>query len=214
MVDRRPAPAGGWVLRDKVNIMSITLQIEGRRTYIIGNTYPIRDRIKALGAHWDGDRRAWWTSKRAEAEQLVAQLNEQPPEQPAAQNDSGSKAPRDGENSVVAGRATYKGKTYYVAGRAERGRTHYDDGVRALQTQDGAKFLLYFRDGSSQFWASRAEVQIVKSYDRPQTIAGLRRFMEQQKTAEANGEETCWACRKHCTCGTSFCHHHHDGCDV
>ena len=45
-----------------------------------------------------------------------------------------------------------------------------------MQTQDGAKILLYFRDGSAQFWAPRAGVEVVKRYDRPQTIRGLQEF--------------------------------------
>lgn len=186
----------------------ITIQTEGRRTYLIGDTYPIRDQIRAIGAHWDADRKAWWTAKREAAEQLITSAA---PAQTAA---PASKTPRDGLDSVVAGRAMYKGKTYYVAGRIERGNTHYDDCVRAVQTQDGAKALLYFRDGSSQFWAARDQIQVTKSYDRPQTIRGLREYAEKIKGAEASGEETCWACRKYCTCGTSFCSHHHDGCDV
>jgi hypothetical protein len=149
--------------------MTISVQVEGRRAYIVGNTYPVRDAIRAAGAHWDGERKAWWTGKKEEAEQLIARLNQSA----AAQ----SKTPRDGLNSVVAGRAEYKGKTYYIAGRVNRG----DDSVSAVTTQDGAKILLYFRDGSSQFWAARAEVSIVKHYDRPQTIRDLKEYAERAK---------------------------------
>lgn len=195
-------------------MMSIQIQTEGRRHYITGNTYPVRDQIRSIGAHWDVVRKAWWTGKREDAEQLVAQLNQQKPATAPAPSNGGRKTPRDGMDSVVAGRATYKGKTYYLAGRTVRGRTHWDDGVDVVQTKDGAKVLLYFRDGSSQFWADRSQVQIVKSYDRPQSIAGLKRYAEEAKQARENGEDKCWACRKHCTCGRGFCHHHHDGCDV
>jgi len=48
--------------------------------------------------------------------------------------------------------------------------------VCPVQTQDGAKVLLYFRDGSSQFWADRAAIRTIKSYDRPQTIRGLQEY--------------------------------------
>ena len=160
--------------------MSISIQTEGRRNYIVGNTYAVRDQFRAIGAHWDAGRKMWWTAKRDEAEALVAKLAAAP----ATQSNGASKTPRDGLDSVVAGRAEYRGKTYYVAGRVERGRTRYDD-VRAVQTQDGAKVLLYFRDGSAQFWAERAAVQVVKSYDRPQTIRGLQEFAAEHKAERA-----------------------------
>jgi len=164
--------------------MSIQIQTEGRRNYITGNTYAVRDQIRAIGAHWDAERKAWWTAKREEAERLVAQLSAAP-QASTPQRGSESRAPRDGLDSVVAGRVEYKGKTYYLAGRTERGHTSYDDRVRAVQTQDGAKYLLYFRDGSSQFWAAASEVKLVKGYDRPQTISGLKRFAERAKSAAA-----------------------------
>lgn len=167
--------------------MSISLISEGRRIYIGGNTYPHRDAIRAIGAHWDGERKMWWTSKREEAEALVAKLADAP------QSDNTSKAPRDGESSIVAGRATYKGKSYYIAGRVDRGRTMYDDSVRAVETRDGAKVLLYFRDGSSQFWASLSEVSISKIYDRPQSIAALKEFAEEAKQGFP-GRQTCYMC--------------------
>lgn len=164
--------------------MTISIQTEGRRTYITGNTYHVRDRIRALGAHWDAARKMWWTGKREEAETLVAQLTQSQPAQ-----SSGSKTPRDGVDSVVAGRVEHKGKTYYLAGRQIHGRTHWDDGVEPVTTSDGAKYLLYFRDGASQFWAPRGEVRIVKAYDRPQTIRRLQKFAEEAKAAQAAGAD-------------------------
>lgn len=158
----------------------ISIHIEGRRTYITGNTYPVRDRIRAIGAKWDATRQAWWTGKRAEAEALVAELNETAPAE--ERSSDASNAPRDGLDSVVAGRAEYKGKTYYVAGRIDRGRTHWDDEVVPVTTRDGAKVLLYFRDGSRQFWAPREAVRFQRGYSRPQTIRSLRDYAERAKT--------------------------------
>lgn len=172
--------------------MSITIQTEGRRTYIAGNTYPHRDAIRDIGAHWDAARKMWWTAKRAAAERLAAQIN-QAPQSTAQPQSSSSKTPRDGLDSVVAGRVEYKGKTYYLAGRTEHGRTHWDDRVRAVQTQDGAKYLLYFRDGSSQFWAPRDQVSLIKSYDRPQTIRHLKEFATRAKDGSAGTCDECGA---------------------
>jgi hypothetical protein len=32
----------------------------GRRSYILGNTYTVRDHLKSEGARWDPDEHAWW----------------------------------------------------------------------------------------------------------------------------------------------------------
>lgn len=45
-----------------------------RTVAITGNTYPVRDQIKALGGRWNADRKAWVVpaAKAAEARQIVA----------------------------------------------------------------------------------------------------------------------------------------------
>lgn len=53
---------------------SIALETRGRRTYITGNTYPLRSAIKAAGCRWDADAQAWWTGKRETAEALVSDV--------------------------------------------------------------------------------------------------------------------------------------------
>lgn len=183
----------------------ITLEAQGRRIYVRGNTFPIKDSLRAVGAKWDPEAKAWWagSGKRGDLEALVAKIGTRSAE-------GEREAPGDG--ATVAGRATYKGKTYYVAGRLERGRTHYEDRVRSIESRDGSRVLLHFRDGSRSFWAARAEVDVQRRYERPTTIRGLRRFAEQRR-AEERGEAKCPVCAKHCTCGTSFCHHHYDGCE-
>lgn len=42
---------------------------------ITGNTYPVKDQLKALGATWDADRKAWMVpqDKAEMARQIVAQ---------------------------------------------------------------------------------------------------------------------------------------------
>lgn len=76
-----------------------------------------------------------------------------------------------GEDAVVAGRVMYQGRAYYALGRVVRGRTQWDDTVEPIATRDGAMVLVAFRDGSRSFWAARSEVQVVKTYARPTTIA-------------------------------------------
>jgi uncharacterized repeat protein (TIGR03803 family) len=43
--------------------MAIALQTEATRIYLVGDTFAAKDRIKAIGGHWDPDRRAWWIGK-------------------------------------------------------------------------------------------------------------------------------------------------------
>jgi uncharacterized protein YbjT (DUF2867 family) len=168
--------------------MAITMQAEGRRIYLLGDTYAVRERLREAGAHWDAERKAWWIG--SQGREAMERIVQSAPAATPAAGQQASQAPRDGEKSVVAGRATYKGRTYYVAGRAIRGRTRYDDGVEIVGTRDGVKVLLYSRDGTMQFWAAREAVQMEKRYDRPQTIAGLRDFARQAKQRrELTGED-------------------------
>src|SRR5690606_32068869 len=139
----------------KEHEMTITIQSEGRRHYLVGNTFPIKDSIRSAGCKWDGVRKAWWTGKLETAEQLLASLKASP-----AEGSSETKKDAPGEEAIVAGRAKYKGKTYYLAGREVRGRTVYDTTVDAVTSRDGSKRLLISRDGSLQFWASSSEVTV------------------------------------------------------
>lgn len=189
----------------------ITIDQQGRRFYLRGNTYPIKDQLRAAGCKWDADAKSWYTSKRELAEQLAGQ-SQAPGPQDAPSGQSDREAP--GEDAIVAARATYKGKTYYVAGRVDRGRTHWDDRVSAVTTRDGAKVLLYSRDGKLQFWAASELVSITKSYDKPQTIDKLRRFAEKAKEARAQGNEDgiangqryeCEECGEYVTRGQGSC---------
>lgn len=53
---------------------AITLETSGRRIYARGNTYPLREQLRDMGGHWDGEAKAWWvgSGKRAQLEKLVA----------------------------------------------------------------------------------------------------------------------------------------------
>jgi hypothetical protein len=194
--------------------MTITIDQQGRRFYLRGNTFSIKDRLRSAGCKWDPDAKCWYTGKRELADQFVSQF--QADKAPDATN--GPSATSDcqapGDDAIVAARATYKGHTYYVAGRVDRGRTHWDDRVSAVTTRDGVKTMLYSRDGKLQFWAACDLVSVTKSYDKPQTIGKLRRFAEQAKEARAQGNEDgiaegqryeCKECGEHVTRGQGSC---------
>lgn len=129
----------------------IKIERTGRRSYIIGNTYAIKDALKAAGAHWDGERRAWWLGDDTAAKSLVERCGKAACEPktaaPAAQGLT--------EDSKIAGKATYKGRPYLLlwSGRTSRG--------------EAAK--LAFADGSKTFWADASEVEVTKTYERHET---------------------------------------------
>lgn len=167
---------------------TITIQTEGRRTYITGDTYPHRDSLRSAGAHWDGDRRAWWLGDAKRAAALAEQLG-------GTGADSGDrKGP--GTSAIVAGRGEYKGKTYYLAGRSGR-----DGDVRVIETRDGGKVLLYARDGSFQFWADRDAVSIVKIYASAAKISALRNYAARMKSRRDSGDDSCQTCERNFASG-------------
>lgn len=123
--------------------MCIQIQKDGRRFYLVGNTFAIKDKLRAAGAHWDGDRKAWWTSKIDVAEQFTSGSSGEVPSRPEGDTLT--------EDSKIAGKATYKGKQYILVWEGE--------------TKRGRACKLAFADGSKVFWAEASEVQIVKRYE-------------------------------------------------
>lgn len=144
--------------------MTITIESRGRRHYLVGNTFAIKDRLRAAGFHFDGDNRAWWTSKRELTESLAGSA-------PAVQ-------PRDdarGLDTDVIGRAEYKGRSYYV--------------IWEGQTQRGYAAKLVFRDGSKTFWANGGEYQITKRYQNKKTIKDLQEYAQAAREGRDLAEE-------------------------
>jgi hypothetical protein len=159
----------------------ILVEKQGRRHYIVGNTYPIKDKLRDAGCKWDSDRRAWYTGKADRAQYIVDNLGSAVASQPAPAKRDDSDAP--GRDAKVAGKGKYNGRTYYIAGRVDRGRTHWDDSVEAVTSRDGSRMLLLFRDGSRKFWAARDAVQVIKTYQRPQTVGRLQDLAEEYRQA-------------------------------
>lgn len=185
---------------------SITVERVGRRSYLRGNTYPIKDRLRSAGAHWDADQRAWWIGSDEAARKLAeASAPTTAPSGDAPKTDSAAPGPE----AVVAGKAAYKGRAYYVAGRVERGRTHYDDRVSPVMSRDQSRVLLYSRDGKLSFWAPHDQAGIVKSYDRPQTIGRLQRFAAESRASgggiPAGRTYECEECGERVTSGQGSC---------
>lgn len=159
---------------------TIELKTEGRRCYVLGNTYPIKESLRSAGCHWDAERRAWWIgeAKRGRVEELVER--HAPATAPAGYTPP---TPEELSNKCCLGRAEYKGRSYYVVGQSKTG-----------------KLLLTVLDCSISFWAEGSQCRIVHRY-RPltqgsgrsyqveaQTVGKIRRFIEsknQQEKADA-----------------------------
>jgi hypothetical protein len=153
--------------------MTISTEKIGARIYVTGNTFPVKNQLKAAGCHWDGDRKQWWigAAKAADISSIVGNLANQP-------------APKEdlGERRVYA-KVEYKKRTYYVIAEGA-------DRVR-----------LTVLDGSIDFWADKAECNLIKEYQPRQvwdgrrysnntvtrytTLGSLRDFIAQRKKEEA-----------------------------
>ena len=161
--------------------MGISIEKVGRRSYLVGNTFAIKDRIKNAGGHWDGDKRAWWVSSAEKALELAGH--------PSASGGGGESAPAGGvglgDGDRVAGKATYKGKSYLL--------------VWEGTTSRGQAAKLAFSDGSKVFWANGGEYQVTKHYevqrdrrsgrDEYMTFGVLKRLREKYKRARAQGND-------------------------
>ena len=87
--------------------MAITIEKQGQRIYFLGDTFAVKDRIKAMGGHWDGERRAWWVGakKATEAEAIVAGLANTPAGEPVKQSP---------DDIRLTGKGRYKGREYFA----------------------------------------------------------------------------------------------------
>ncbi len=134
--------------------MSVKLQYEGRRIYFVGNTYPIKDKIKSMGGHWDSDRKMWWIGSQAkgDAQKLV---------ESSESSDAYVPIPIT-EKSRVYRKVRYVGKsgkpsTFYVVAESRSG-----------------KFRLTTLDRSIDFWADANACETLKVY-RPRELWNGRR---------------------------------------
>lgn len=152
--------------------ININIDSKGRRVYLRGDTFPLRDRLREIGARWDPAERAWWVSsdKRDRMERLVESADRPAPDQ------------TEPTDRLVGARANYKGRPCYVAARES---ADDDDGVSLVTTRDGSRMLLVSHDGTRQWWASATDVRVTKQYQAPMTIGSLRDYAMRAK----NGEE-------------------------
>lgn len=151
--------------------LQISTETVGARVYVTGNTFAIKNELKAAGCHWDGDRKQWWIGKAKQADiaAIVGKLD-------------GKEAPKqDLADSRVYAKVSYKGRTYFVIA----------EGTERVR--------LTVLDGSIDFWAVKAECNLIREYQgrevwdgrrgngtvtRYTTLGSLRAFITQRKADE------------------------------
>lgn len=160
-------------------MQTITLDIQSSRVYLRGNTFAAKDQIKAAGGHWDADARAWWIGKTklAEAQRIAAA--------PVAASATTERKPETvSDDTVIVGKASYKGKSGYLV-------------LWTGTTSRGQAAKLAFRDGSKIFWANLSEVCIEKRYhcheyrghsEPGMTFGRLNRLRDDFKAGKASGK--------------------------
>jgi hypothetical protein len=165
--------------------VSVRIEQQGAKYYLLGNTFPIKDKLKAAGCRWDPSQRAWWTHYEDVAEGFV---NEQPDvcavdqqsgiESPAAATPV-APPPADAaltaelSAAVCTHRVKYQGRTYYVIGEADEARV----------------WRLTPLSGSHDIWVGRAECEVLKKYATrtyngqvvKHTVGSLRKFVQESR---------------------------------
>lgn len=179
---------------------SITIEKAGARLYFVGNTFGCKDKLKSLGCHWDGDRRAWWigAKKEAEARALLAELNGVVVTA-AASVGLASNTPaaivagkledegRDSEAAAVLAAATAPQPKEDPANIRLTGKGRYKgrEYYAGSKTHDGLRVrLLTLPDANGNyldFWADTAEVERTKTYE-PRQVWDGRRYSGKTRT--------------------------------
>jgi hypothetical protein len=162
-------------------VMAITIERQGQRIYLTGDTYPVKDRIKALGGHWDDERRAWWigATKDKEAQALADSLNG------AGAAPDAPRAKQSPDDIRLTGKGEYKSRTYYLGSR----------------TRDGARIrcltLPHENGDYLDFWANAGAVTVTKTYQPREyrgrqeytTLGSIARFVAKKKRGESQGRD-------------------------
>lgn len=185
--------------------MGISIEKAGRRHYLVGDTFAIKDRIKAAGGHWDGDKRAWWIGNAEKALEVAGHSSSASSERQAPPTSQLA------EDDKIAGKASYKGREYIM--------------VWEGTTSRGQACKLAFADGSKVFWAGAGEYQVTKRYearrssyrgrhDEPMTFGRLKALRAKYARARAEGNDDgvpngqryeCEECGEYVTRGVGSC---------
>lgn len=175
--------------------MAVTIEKSGARLYFAGNTFPLKDQLKKLGCHWDGDRKQWWigTAKRAEAEQLVASLDApvMTPTPVSARLAESVGLAADAPAAVVADKLRDEGRTadadaaakpeedvsecrVYAAVQYQGRRYYVIAEQRDPQTRQPVRCRITTLDGEAPRWVDCSACELVRTYEGRQQWDGRR----------------------------------------
>jgi hypothetical protein len=170
----------------------------GRRIYVkTAFGEPIVEKLKDLGAKWDGEVKCWWLgkAKKDAVEELLVSADRE-------KDEGGGEAPakQDPHTIRLTGKGRYKGRIYYAGSMTKDGQK-----VRLLTLPDAKGEFL-------DFWASCSEVEEVKRYEPRQvwdgrrysgktktvytTLGGIAEFSAREKSNKAAGMGVCSGCGK------------------
>lgn len=154
---------------------------------ITGNTFPVKDQLKALGGKWDAAGKGWAVpeEKAEEARGLVAGAKSAPPAAGPLAASQGL-APEPDQARVLA-KVKYKGQDYFV--------------IAESQAQNRCRIC---KMNGTGFWVDMADCERLKTYQPREfrgrkeytTLGSIRRFVAGQKRLEESGAERCAACGK------------------
>ncbi len=144
----------------------------GARVYVVGDTYAIKDSLKAAGCKWDGERRQWWAGlAKADAVQRVVD---------GVASGAVKADVEDLSRAEVHGKVVYKGRAYFVIG----------------VSRDGEKLRLTVLDGAIVFWAAASLCEWSRRYERRSegygryarerlpSLGSIQAFVARQKNPE------------------------------
>jgi hypothetical protein len=137
------------------------------RIYLTGNTYPVREEIKAAGGKWDPERKAWWVTpdKRPAMLRIAAKVRHLPKAQ------RGPKFPPGNHDPVIGEARLANDNRNYLIGWMGR----LKNGPKA-----GALFAkLITLDGTRSFWKTGKEIRILRRFEEPQPLGHILHQLNQ-----------------------------------
>lgn len=173
--------------------MSVAIKQNGGRVYFVGDTFPVKDKIKKIGGKWDGDAKCWWVSisKLQAAVDLAKSINE---------GDQADQKPKASDVKVY-GKCKWNGRKYYIIAKTRNGDStriaglpsidgrYFDKWVKSSELEDVVEFKPVLKWNGVRGRGSRE----IESY---QTLEGIARFINKQKRAEELGLPKCYICGK------------------
>lgn len=154
---------------------TVATETIGRRIYITGNTFPLKEALKSAGCQWDSERRQWWIGAGKQAE-IDAIISAPPPKE-------------DLSTKRLYGKAQYKGREYYMLGESQTGKYRLTvlDGSIDFWADKAQCTVTKTYQARERRWRGKV---VGTDYT---TLASIRRFIAQQKNP-ATAREQCNEC--------------------